>query len=244
MTVAQSSKNYPNRKVLCIGDSHADTGYCDKPWPSHISGDVTVRSSPGNGTQIGVEKLTLELAQHRYDLVVFQTSHELRQTIGMNYTGKSDRSVAQGGYGSNLVDNVFLQGINANNNKDAMAKFHGKKNFNKQLYEGFDNFYLQYQADNDYEVYIRQLQHIYLVQQICKQYEVELVLFMWHPLPKRPSVLYDAWDRLIDWESIVTPSVLEWQTINKMKPRKVTVDGYHLNSVTSSKLVKELLNLS
>ena len=67
---------------------------------------------------------------------------------------------------------------------------------------------------------------------------------MWHPLPKRPSVLYDAWDRLIDWESIVTPSVLEWQTINKMKTRKVTVDGYHFNSVTSSKLVKELLNLS
>ena len=244
MTVAQSSKSYPNRKVLCIGDSHADTGYCDKPWPYHISGDVTVKCSPGNGTQIGVEKLALELSLNKYDLVVFQTSHELRQTIGMNYTGKSDRSRQEGGWDSNLVDNVFLQGINSNNNKSAMAKFHGKKPFNKQLYDGFDNFFCMFQADNEYEVYIRQLQHIYLVQQVCKQYGVKLVLFMWHPLPKRPSVLYDAWDRLIDWDRIISPSVIEWQTINKMKPRKITVDGYHLNSETSKQLVTELLKLS
>ena len=139
---------------------------------------------------------------------------------------------------------MFLQGINSNNNKSAMAKFHGKKPFNKQLYEGFDNFFCMFQADNEYEVYIRQLQHIYLVQQVCKQYGVKLVLFMWHPLPKRPSVLYDAWDRLIDWDRIISPSVIEWQTVNKMKPRKITVDGYHLNSETSKQLVTDLLKLS
>ena len=81
MTVAQSSKSYPNRKVLCIGDSHADTGYCDKPWPYHISGDVTVKCSPGNGTQIGVEKLALELSLNKYDLVAVSYTHLTLPTI-------------------------------------------------------------------------------------------------------------------------------------------------------------------
>lgn len=233
-------KYYNN--ILCVGDSHASKSYTQKSWPYWISGVKETLSSPGAGIEIGVQKLALKLSQDKFDFVIFQTSHNMRLSAGMNYNGKNDTTKELDWRWEDhgcKVDNHFIMGLNRENNVKAMRKYHGIRK--TEFYNGFNKWYLKYQGDNEYETKIKYLQHICSVQQLCKAYDIPCAIFNWHTLPQSQSKLYSAWNKVIDHSCIVSTSVEQWYIDTDFDLGKNTVDGYHLTEEGSRLLVQDYL---
>lgn len=246
-------------KILCIGDSHASKCFTPHPWPHWVGEsldcEIDVLCSPGAGSQIGVDKLALALSQKSYDLVIFQMSHEYRNSIGMNHSRWSDNSGETKIWeeSGNLAGDEFIMGLNPSNNVNAMSKFFGKEDFKKQIFETFNEWYIQYVADNTYELYIKQLQQMFAVQQICNKNSTSCKIFTWHPfLRKRKGMLFNGWISLIDLDHVINRSAEESLESAGMKSPyhkyeatpvhpEWSVDGYHLNDQGSKWLVENLL---
>lgn len=234
-------------KILCVGDSHASTAFTRKPWPYWLDGNIDVLCSPGAGIEIGVQKLALQLSKEKYDLVIFQGPHNMRLSVGMNYNEADDRSGVEKTYPwqqhGNKVDDEFIMGLNPNNNIPAMAKFHGKEHFKQKIYKGFNEWFLQYQADNNYETTVKYTTHLFTVEQLCKVYNTKLVIFLWHPIEGRKNNLFTAWNKHLT--TVISTSVFEWQQSKNWIWRggkcKNTTDGYHLNDYGNEVLVQEYL---
>lgn len=235
-----------NNKILCVGDSHASTSFTDKPWPHWLTGDIDVLCSPGAGIEIGVQKLSLQLTKQKYDLVIFEAPHNMRLAVGMNYNKSYDNSGIEKTYPwqqhGNLVEDEFIMSLNPSNNVSTMKKFHSEKFSN--LYKGYNDWYLRYQADNNYETTVKFAAHLFTVEQLCKSYNTKLVTFLWHPIEGKHNELYNSWYNRL--ESILPQAVTDWQEQKGWKgkegPCKNTVDGYHLDNIGSETLVQEYLN--
>tara|TARA_E500000178_G_C16846404_1_gene673047 strand:- start:581 stop:988 length:408 start_codon:yes stop_codon:yes gene_type:complete len=129
--------------------------------------------------------------------------------------------------------------LNPSNNVGAMEKFHGKA----KVFKDYNEWYLQYQADNNYETTVKYVAHLFTVEQLCKMYNTKLVTFLWHPIEGKRNELFTSWyDKL---ETLVPQAVTEWQEHKGWKgkegPCEHTTDGYHLNDFGSKTLVQEYL---
>ena len=247
-------------KILCVGDSHASNKFTPTPWPDHLAKildcEHDVLSSPGAGSQIGVDKLVLKLSNNSYDLVVFQLSHEYRNAIGMNYEQRFDKSNENDPWdqSGNKVGEEFIMCLNPSNNVGAMKKFFRGYKAMKRLFESFNAWYIQFVADNTYELYIKQLQQIYNIQKVCADHNTPCLIFAWHPIKqkKKNSPLFDSWRSMINWEDVINISAEQLMEQQEMKQpyeqykatpvnKEWSVDGYHLNDQGSKWLVENLL---
>jgi len=251
-------RSYSN--ILCVGDSHASTKFTTHPWPYWLSQSLEcktdVLSSPGAGSQVGIDKLCLKLKDKHYDLIVFQLSHEYRNTMGMNYDMKYDTSGEKDDWEQhgNKVGEEFLMCLNPSNNVGAMTKFFRGWSPAKKLFKRFDEWYIQYVADNNYELYVKQMQQIFTIQQICKSKNTPCIIFPWHRIKtkKKNSPLFDSWKSIIDWDLVLEDSAEKFlEDSNLKKPYSKyeatpvhedwSVDGYHLNDNGSKLLVEKML---
>ena len=233
--------------ILCVGDSHASTAFTRKPWPHWLDGNVDVLCSPGAGIEIGVQKLALQLSKKEYDLVIFQAPHNMRLSVGMNYDEANDNSGVEKTYPwqqhGNKVDDEFIMSLNPSNNVYAMKKFHGKDFGKIKIYKNFNEWFLRYQADNNYETTVKYITHLFTVEQLCKTYNTKLVTFLWHPIEGNKNDLYNSWSKHLT--SVVPSTVTDWQESKGWKGKEGhcehTVDGYHLDDIGSRTLVQEYL---
>lgn len=244
-------KPHPSyNKILCVGCSHASSIFASKPWPYWLANELEceydVLASPGAGIQIGVDKLALKLSQEKYDLVVFQTPHELRLSIGMNHDPSYDKSKENQPWeiNGNKIGEHFIMGLNPSNNVHAMNKFFGGNNL--KLYKHFNRWYMQYVADNSYEINVKFLQSLWMVQSLCDQYHTPSKIFYWHGITEIKSELYNSWKRILRHEDIIEGNVVDYLNINGMANNgavheEYSDDKYHLNDTGSSSMVKEYL---
>ena len=247
-------------KILCVGDSHASNKFTPLPWPKQLANKleclIDVVSSPGAGTQIGVDKLILKLSKNKYDLIIFQLSHEYRNSIGMNYNSRFDTSKENDEWEQhgNKVGEEFIMCLNPSNNVGAMKKFFSGSLMMNKLYKRFNEWYIQFVADNTYELYIKQLQQIYNIQKICADHNTPCLIFAWHPIKqkKKNSPLFDSWRSMINWKDVINISAEQLMEQQGMKQpyeqykatpvnKEWSVDGYHLNDQGSKWLVENLL---
>lgn len=234
-------------RILCVGDSHASTAFTRKPWPCWLEGNIDVLSAPGAGIEICVHKLALQLTKQTYDLVIFEAPHNMRLAVGMNYNEANDNSGIEKTYPwqqhGNFVGDEFVMSLNPSNNVGAMKKFHGKDFGKVKVYKDYNEWYLRYQADNNYETTVKYATHLFTVEQLCKVYNTKLVTFLWHPIEGKRNELFTSWYNRL--KTIVPQAVTEWQEHKGWKGKeghcKHTVDGYHLDDHGSKTLVQEYL---
>ena len=233
--------------ILCVGDSHASTAFTRKPWPYWLEGNKDVLCSPGAGIEIGVQKLALQLSKKQYDLVIFQAPHNMRLSVGMNYDESNDNSGIEKTYPwqqhGNKVDDEFIMSLNPSNNVGAMKKFHGKDFGKVKIYKNFNEWFLRYQADNNYETTIKYVTHLFTIEQLCKMYNTKLITFLWHPIEGKRNELFTSWYKQL--ETLLSEAVTDWQESKGWKGKEGhcehTVDGYHLDDNGSRTFVQEYL---
>ena len=237
-------------KILCVGCSHASSAFTGHPWPYWIAKSLNAKfdvlASPGAGIQICVDKLALKLSQAKYDLILFQTPHELRLAIGMNYDPKHDTSKENHPWetNGNKIGEHFVMGLNPSNNVHAMNKFFG--GYNLKLYKHFNRWYNQYVADNTYEINVKFLQQIWTVQKLCEQHNTPYKIFHWHENTEINTNLYASWKKLINHEHILKGNVVDYLNENGMAimgavASEYSTDKYHLNDIGSEKIANNFI---
>jgi hypothetical protein len=105
---------------------------------------------------------------------------------------------------------------------------------------------MQYVADNSYEINVKFLQSLWMVQSLCDQYHTPSKIFCWHDITEIKSELYNSWKRILRHEDIIEGNVVDYLNINGMANNgavheEYSDDKYHLNDTGSSSMVKEYL---
>lgn len=243
-------------KILCVGCSHASSVYTKKSWPywisNHYNQEVDVLCSSGAGIQIGVDKLCVALDKNIYNAVIFQIPSNTRLSVGMNteYLITSHETETPWEINGNKVKEEWIMSLNAQNNVNAMTKFWGPRF--KKLFKGFNAWYLQFVADNLYETEVRLFHNLYLAQSLCERNNIPFYAFFWHPQITRDDsrVLLASWQNLINWSNTMPNSITDFLKDNNMVDSihplspvldAWAVDGYHLNSLGSKRIVDEYI---
>jgi hypothetical protein len=144
----------------------------------------------------------------------------------------------------NKIGEHFVMGLNPSNNVRAMNKFFG--GYDLKLYKHFNRWYMQYVADNTYEINVKFLQNLWTVQSLCDQYHTPSKIFHWHEVTNIESSLYNSWKRLLRHEDILEGNVVNYLNTNGMANNgavheEYSDDNYHLNEYGNSRLIKEYL---